>query len=59
MTTLEQDFLELLKEQHAYEEALALLQWDLRTKAPKQGVESRSETIGFLSQKAQDRKSVV
>lgn len=54
MTTLEQDFLELLKEQHAYEEALALLQWDLRTKAPKQGVESRSETIGFLSQKAHE-----
>ncbi|WP_226034730.1 carboxypeptidase M32 [Aquibacillus saliphilus] len=48
---LEQDFLELLKEQSSYEEALSLIQWDLRTKAPKKGTEQRSEVIGFLSQK--------
>ncbi|WP_272914938.1 carboxypeptidase M32 [Sediminibacillus terrae] len=48
---LEKDFLELLKEQKAYQEALALIQWDLRTKIPPKGVDQRSEVIGFLSQK--------
>ncbi|SDL67997.1 carboxypeptidase M32 [Sediminibacillus halophilus] len=48
---LEADFLELLKEQKAYQEALALIQWDLRTKIPPKGVDQRSEVIGFLSQK--------
>jgi carboxypeptidase Taq len=32
-----------------YQEALALMQWDLRTGAPKQGVALRSEAIGTLS----------
>ncbi|MDL4840848.1 carboxypeptidase M32 [Aquibacillus rhizosphaerae] len=50
-TKLETDFLNLLKEQSAYGEALALIQWDLRTKIPKKGVEQRSEVIGVLSQK--------
>ncbi|MFC4809480.1 carboxypeptidase M32 [Paenibacillus sp. GCM10023250] len=33
----------------SYEEALALLYWDLRTGAPRKGVEVRSEAIGQLS----------
>ncbi|MGO1060025.1 carboxypeptidase M32 [Planococcus sp. FY231025] len=33
----------------AYREALSLLYWDLRTGAPKKGVDLRSETIGTLS----------
>ncbi|MCT2537339.1 carboxypeptidase M32 [Aquibacillus koreensis] len=48
---MEKEFLQLLKDQSAYEEALALIFWDLRTKIPKNGVDQRSEVIGFLSQK--------
>ncbi|WP_138417051.1 carboxypeptidase M32 [Aquibacillus sediminis] len=48
---LETGFLELLKEQSAYQESLTLIQWDLRTKIPKKAVEQRSEVVGFLSQK--------
>ncbi|MBO7746385.1 carboxypeptidase M32 [Paenibacillus sp. MWE-103] len=33
----------------SYEEALALLYWDLRTGAPRKGMEVRSEAIGQLS----------
>ncbi|HEX7056409.1 MAG TPA: carboxypeptidase M32 [Bacilli bacterium] len=33
----------------SYEEAIALMEWDLRTGAPKKGVEGRSEVIGQLS----------
>ncbi|WP_407926432.1 carboxypeptidase M32 [Aquibacillus kalidii] len=51
MKKIEEDFLELLKEQNAYKESLALIQWDLRTKIPKSGMEQRSEVIGILSQK--------
>ncbi|WP_077326610.1 carboxypeptidase M32 [Virgibacillus siamensis] len=54
MTTLkqtEQDFLKLLKEQNAYQEATMLTFWDMRTKIPKNGVEQRSEVVGFLSEK--------
>ncbi|WP_053219452.1 carboxypeptidase M32 [Virgibacillus senegalensis] len=49
---LETEFLDLLNEQKAYQEALALIQWDLRTKIPPKGVDQRSEVIGVLSQKA-------
>ncbi|MFD1018439.1 carboxypeptidase M32 [Thalassobacillus hwangdonensis] len=49
---LEQEYLELLKEQTSYNEALGLMFWDLRTKAPKKAVEYRSEVIGMLSQKS-------
>ncbi|MBM7552515.1 carboxypeptidase M32 [Thalassobacillus pellis] len=48
---IERDFLDLLKEKASYEEALALMFWDLRTKAPKKAVENRTEVIGMLSQK--------
>ncbi|MBM7569872.1 carboxypeptidase M32 [Aquibacillus albus] len=51
MNQKESEFLTFLKEQKAYEEALSLIQWDLRTKAPKKGFEQRSEVIGVLSQK--------
>ncbi|MRH42449.1 carboxypeptidase M32 [Aquibacillus halophilus] len=48
---LENDFLEFLKEKSSYEEALSLIQWDLRTYAPKKGRQQRADVIGFLSQK--------
>lgn len=46
---LEKEFLDYVKKMEAYKEALGLIYWDLRTGAPKQGVEQRSEVIGMLS----------
>jgi carboxypeptidase Taq len=43
------DFRVFLKKIKAYEEAVGLMYWDLRTGAPKKSVEGRSETIGELS----------
>ncbi|MBU8879029.1 carboxypeptidase M32 [Bacillus sp. FJAT-29790] len=45
----ENEFLEYVKKMAAYNEALSLIYWDLRTGAPKKGVEQRSEIIGMLS----------
>lgn len=39
----------LLKKIKSYDEAVALMHWDLRTGAPRKGAEARSETIGLLS----------
>jgi carboxypeptidase Taq len=46
---LEKEFLDYVKKMSAYNEALGLIYWDLRTGAPKQGVEQRSEVIGMLA----------
>ncbi|MDO7488332.1 carboxypeptidase M32 [Peribacillus frigoritolerans] len=46
---MEKEFKEYVKKISAYNEALALIFWDLRTGAPKKGVEQRSEVIGVLS----------
>lgn len=46
---VEQDFLNYTKRMMSYHEALALIYWDLRTGAPKKGVDQRSEVIGMLS----------
>lgn len=45
----EKEFLEYVKKMSSYNEALALIYWDLRTGAPKKGIEQRSEVIGMLS----------
>ncbi|MCL6593641.1 MAG: carboxypeptidase M32, partial [Alicyclobacillus sp.] len=42
-------FRELLRKISHYEEALALMAWDLRTGAPKKGVPLRSEAMGTLA----------
>lgn len=47
--TIEQQYSEHVGKLRAYREALSLLYWDLRTGAPKKGVDLRSETIGTLS----------
>lgn len=47
--SLEQQFIEHVKKIKAYNEATSLLYWDLRTGAPKKGVDLRSETIGTIS----------
>ena len=49
MKKVERDFLEYLKKISAYNEALSVIYWDLRTGAPRKGVEQRSEVIGMLS----------
>lgn len=46
---MEAQFLAYVKKMMNYEEALNLIFWDLRTGAPKQGVDQRSEVIGMLS----------
>ncbi|WP_026694870.1 carboxypeptidase M32 [Peribacillus kribbensis] len=47
--TLEREFLDYVKKISAYNEALGLIFWDLRTGAPKKAVEQRSQVIGVLS----------
>lgn len=46
--TLEK-FLERIRQIKSYEEALGVLFWDMRTGAPRKGVESRSKAVGVLS----------
>jgi len=43
------EYLELMKKMKAYEEALGVLYWDMRTGAPRKGLEQRSEAVGVLS----------
>lgn len=47
---LESSFLDYVKKMEAYKEAIGLMYWDLRTGAPKKGVEQRSEVVGQLSE---------
>ncbi|OLO27290.1 carboxypeptidase M32 [Alkalihalophilus pseudofirmus] len=46
---MEKDFLEYVKKMENFSEARSLMFWDLRTGAPRKGVEQRSEVIGMLS----------
>jgi carboxypeptidase Taq len=46
---VEQQFLEHVKKMSSYREAIGLIHWDLRTGAPRNGVEQRSEVLGVLS----------
>ncbi|MBC8079315.1 MAG: carboxypeptidase M32 [Gorillibacterium sp.] len=43
------DFHELISRMKSFSEAVGLMYWDLRTGAPKKGLEQRSEAIGLLS----------
>ncbi|MGM9987470.1 MAG: carboxypeptidase M32 [Bacillaceae bacterium] len=49
---MEQQFLAYVKRMNNYQEALSLMFWDLRTGAPKKGVEQRSEVIAQFSTEA-------
>ncbi|MEI7024376.1 carboxypeptidase M32 [Paenibacillus sp. y28] len=49
LTQTKEAFRKLVKKIHSYHETLGVLYWDLRTGAPKKGVEARSEAIGELS----------
>lgn len=44
-----QSFKKLIARMKRYNEAIGILYWDLRTGAPKKGVEERSQVIGMLS----------
>lgn len=44
-----QSFRETVRKIKSYEEALGVLYWDLRTGAPRKGMNNRSEVIGVLS----------
>ncbi|WP_026964499.1 carboxypeptidase M32 [Alicyclobacillus pomorum] len=46
-----QEFREYVRKMLHYQEALALMYWDLRTGAPRKGHELRAEAIGTLSSK--------
>lgn len=52
MSRLEKEFLDYIRKMQAYEEAINVMYWDLRTGAPKKGVQQRSEVIGMLSTEA-------
>lgn len=49
MLTVEQSFLDYVKKIGAYNEALGVLYWDMRTGAPKKGIDQRSEVVGVLA----------
>lgn len=42
-------FLNYVKKMEAYDEALQLIYWDMRTGAPKKGLQQRSQVIGVLA----------
>ncbi|WAA11277.1 carboxypeptidase M32 [Fervidibacillus albus] len=49
MKEIEKDFLRYVNKITHYEEAISLMYWDLRTKAPANSVEQRSNSIATLS----------
>ncbi len=49
ISTVKEDYLNFINKMDSYNEALSLVFWDLRTGAPKKGVERRSDVIGVLS----------
>ncbi|WJY26305.1 carboxypeptidase M32 [Sporosarcina trichiuri] len=57
LTVNEQRFMELMKEQNAYKEALTVLQWDSHTQMPPGGVDSRADVTGILSAKLQESET--
>jgi carboxypeptidase Taq len=52
LNVMRNSFLELVKRIKYYNDALAVLYWDLRTGAPRKGVPQRAEVIGMLSAEA-------
>lgn len=48
MTTAEK-FEALVRKIDAFEEAIAVMYWDMRTGAPKKGISARSQSVGVLS----------
>ncbi|MCK9911900.1 hypothetical protein MXD81_22280, partial [Microbacteriaceae bacterium K1510] len=42
-------FREYVRRMVSYNQALAVLNWDMRVKAPRKGMDARSELIGVMS----------
>lgn len=51
------EFLEYMRKIQSYSEAIGLMYWDLRTGAPKKGVDQRSQVIGTLSSEVFDMQT--
>ncbi|KMJ59702.1 peptidase M32 [Bacillus sp. LL01] len=49
ISTVKEEYLNYINKMDSYNEALSLIFWDLRTGAPKKGVDRRSDVIGMLS----------
>ncbi|MGO4886443.1 carboxypeptidase M32 [Anaerobacillus sp. MEB173] len=49
---IEKSFLEHVNKIESYNEAISLIYWDMRTGAPKKGLEQRSEVVSTLSTEA-------
>jgi len=49
LETRVKDFRHFIKKIASYNQALAVLHWDMRTQAPRKGMDARSEVIGTLS----------
>ncbi|WP_339146449.1 MULTISPECIES: carboxypeptidase M32 [unclassified Sutcliffiella] len=49
ISTVREEYLNHINKMDSYNEALSLIFWDLRTGAPKKGVDRRSDVIGILS----------
>ena len=47
--SVKQQFVDYVKKMQNYHEALSVIYWDMRTGAPKKGLEQRAEVIGTLS----------
>ena len=50
--SVKQQFIEHIKKIQNYHEAVSVIYWDMRTGAPKKGLEQRSQVIGTLSAEA-------
>src|SRR5690606_2578053 len=46
---MQQTFINYVKKMQNYSEALSVIYWDMRTGAPRKGLEQRAEVIGTLS----------
>ncbi|MEJ9149493.1 carboxypeptidase M32 [Bacillus smithii] len=46
---IENDFLQYIQKMTSFQEALNLLYWDMRTGAPKKGIQQRANVVGVLS----------
>ncbi|MGD6874009.1 carboxypeptidase M32 [Sutcliffiella horikoshii] len=49
ISKVKEEYLNHINKMDSYNEALSLIFWDLRTGAPKKGVDRRSDVIGILS----------
>lgn len=50
--TVKQQFIDYMKKIQNYHEAISVIYWDMRTGAPKKGLEQRSQVVGTLSSEA-------